>query len=248
MVSVFPGPAPDGIKPPYLLAVDPLKTNLVERDRHLDLVTGVGDPTRRLPHRVPRVVIVAANVIVDGVDLNSERGAEQLVGSSLIVEGIEDNPHPVVVPSLVSIRIPSANLGRIGIVGPEPEIDMPLVIGNKADGLYRWGDVLARPYLIREFYPGGGFPGGFIESAIQGEGGACSRHLVNDRWVGKCQAGQGRGQEECNDRGQKMRGSHSPFFILYKYWMEPGRGIRSITGVFGEGVLSPDSLVSTFLG
>ena len=70
---------------------------------HLDLVARVRNSARRIPDGVPRVVVALRDVVVDGIDLYTERSAEQLVGAAIQVQVHGASAH--VARQLVVLRL-----------------------------------------------------------------------------------------------------------------------------------------------
>ena len=206
-MAVVPGPAPERVEPPGLVAVHRLEPDLVERDRHLDLVALFRDPPGGVPDRVPRRVVVAAEIVVDGVRLNAEGIAHQLVRPAFVVERVERHPDPVVVPGLIAVGQPRPDPRRIGIERAESHVQVAVVVGQQADGSNRRRDVLAGTDLVAQLEGEGGIPGGFVERAVDpdvrrraGDPVDLARLLGHVRGQGHLVAGRGDGQDGQDDQ------------------------------------------------
>ena len=135
---------------PRLRAAGVLKAKLVERDRHLHFVAGVGDAARRVPDRAPGHVVVARHVVVDGIHLHAVGIDEQLVGAPFVVEGVQHHPDEIVVPRVVPVGVPRPNLRRVRVVALERDEEPRVVVRQEHLGTDRRLDVLPRPHLVTQ--------------------------------------------------------------------------------------------------
>ena len=139
-----------------------------EGDRHLDLVAVGGHPAGRVPQGVPRLVLVAGDVVVRQVHLHAQRVDEELEGAALVVEGVEHDAGEVVVEGVVAVAQPGADLVRLGVVGADRHVEAVAVVGDPHLGRHRRGDVVPRGGLVVEGEGGWPLPGRVVENAVHG--------------------------------------------------------------------------------
>ena len=153
----------------------------LERDGDLGGPAGGARRPRRQPVGVPGDVPGAAVVRPALVLLGAQRVDHEHVGVVVVVEGVEDERHRVVLPDLaVTLGDGPRDRFGVGVAALDPEIDHPLVVEDADDGALggrRAGDRLE---LGEGLDGGGGVPGGFVEDAVDfdGVGGPGCRDLL----------------------------------------------------------------------
>ncbi len=107
-----------------------MKPDLVEGDGHLNLIAGCRQPALGEPDSIPRQVISMIDVVVEGIHLNTEGIDNKLISAPLIIEGVEHDPDPVIVPQFIPIGIPGEYSGGIRIETPKGHQDPLLIPGQ----------------------------------------------------------------------------------------------------------------------
>jgi len=176
VVALHPWVGADRVDPPDLWSVDILESELVERDSDLHLVPEVRQAPSRLPDRVPRDVVTVVDVVVDSVGLNPERVGHELVGAALVVKGIEDDSHPVVLPCVVAVAKTGADPTGFRVEGLKRHQHPVFIVRDEHDGSHGGLDVLTRLHLVLEFEGEGIVPRGLVDRAIDNNlrGRACN--------------------------------------------------------------------------
>jgi hypothetical protein len=148
------------VRAPGLDVLAALEAQRRQRDLQLHHEAGVGDPAGRIPDAVPAVVLVAGGVVDHQVHLRAERVDEELVGTTLVVEGVEHHADEVVVVGGVAIAQEGADLLRVRILGDEGDQHVLAVFGDIGGGLHVGRGVLGRARLDAEVDLGGLRPEG----------------------------------------------------------------------------------------
>ena len=81
---------------PGLFAVRAGKSQLVQRDLHLNHIAVFVDLTCRAPDSVPGVILVVIDVVVGQIHLHTEWIGEKLECASIVVVGVEDDADNIV--------------------------------------------------------------------------------------------------------------------------------------------------------
>ena len=178
VVALDPRVGADRIDPPDLRPVDVLEPELVEGNSDLHLEAVVDETTRRFPDRVPRDVVPVVDVVVDGVGLNPERVGEEFVSPAFVVEGVEDDSHPVVLPGVIAVAKTGANPFGLGVESPKCHQHPVFVVGDEHDGPHRRLDVLTRLHLVLELEGEGIVPCRFVDRPVDDDLRRRARYLV----------------------------------------------------------------------
>jgi hypothetical protein len=166
------------------------KAEVLERDCHLNLVSGISDGAGGFEYKVKACIFVAVGPA--DVALDADRITEYLVGPSAVPIGIEYYTHIIVLPGFVAIR--NRNAYQSGIVeGDEGHIESGIVIGDEHGGLdRRLGEVVG--IVLGEIVGSGRLqPSAVVEPAINFDSAADSGNVEGRMSVGNKLGTEGQG-------------------------------------------------------
>ncbi len=143
------GVHPDHVDAPAPDAVFGAEPKLGEGNGHLHHVPVGGEPPGGLPDGVPRRVLLATDIVLAQVHLHAQGVDEELVGPAGIVEGVEHEPHEVVLEGVVAIGEMGTDGRRGRIERAERRVEGASVVGEQALGAHR----------RRQIVSGGDLPG-----------------------------------------------------------------------------------------
>jgi hypothetical protein len=182
----------------------------LEGDGHLDRVAfGIHLPVGH-EDGVPTVVhvVVAAFFDAHHVHLDADGIEEEGEGPALLVEGIEHDEHPVVLHALIAAGDGAADFGGLGVVRPESDVEVLLIVAQVGHGLFGRDAVFFGRKLDEGVYLEGlHLPDRVVQEAVDLGGCRQARDLERlfrdrrlDGGVGDDCGRQGRSDEKDHDR------------------------------------------------
>ena len=129
---------------PYLLA-GIRKPEVPKRNRHLDHVAGIGEPCVGIPNGLIRSVEIGllGYLRPAPVHLNAQRRGPEPVRVTLIVEGIDQYGHKIVVDDVFTRREVGPDEFRLVVEGQKYRVQVAIVVGQVDRGvLARWHPVV----------------------------------------------------------------------------------------------------------
>ena len=154
------------VNAPGLFAVDLRKSQLAEWDLHFNDIALVVNPARRIPDRVPRVVLALRNVVVGEVHLHTKRVGEELERAAAVPVGVNHDPDEIVVECRVAVSEEGTNGFGIRIFRVEGDEQALAVLNNVGDGLDTGREVLARARFGIDIDSRGVLPGVLIDDTV----------------------------------------------------------------------------------
>ncbi|WP_259302777.1 hypothetical protein [Thermomonas sp. S9] len=189
-----------------------------ERNPDLHVVTARGQPPGALPQAIPARILLVGGValVADQVGLHAQRVDDQLVAAAVVVEGVQEHAHPVVVERAVAVAQVGLDARGIGVFGMEGEVQRVAVVADAHAGFHRRRGVVAGLDVVGDLLHQRALPGGVVELAVDHDRPLQQRDAAaghgGRRRGGRLSAGAGTGergaQQQGGDQGMRFQAGH----------------------------------------